>query len=68
MIAATPSATPARRGPSALPTLFIGVLVTLFAWGTAGRVEQRALDAAFHADLEAPTIRLVSTVNPRRLD
>lgn len=25
-------------------------------------------DAAFHADLEAPTIRLVSTVNPRRLD
>ena len=50
MIAATPSATPARRGPSALPTLFIGVLVTLFAWGTAGRVEQRALDAAFHAD------------------
>jgi prepilin-type N-terminal cleavage/methylation domain-containing protein len=25
-------------------------------------------DAAFHSDLETPTIRLVSTVNPRRLD
>lgn len=25
-------------------------------------------DAALHADLETPTIRLVSTVNPRRLD